>query len=284
MEKRRLGRTEHMSTVVIFGGVALASVEQSIADQTMDLVWARGVNHIDIAPSYGDAEAKLGPWFESCRDKFFLGCKTGERGRAGAWRELHESLGRLRTDKFDLYQLHAVTSMEELDKAFAPDGAIEALKQARDEGLTRYLGITGHGWEAPAIQIEALNRFDFDTVMFPINPNLFANPGYRRDTGRLLAEAEARDVGVMIIKSIAKQPWGERERFYDPWYEPHDEQDRIDEGVHFALSQPNVTGVASSGDTRLFPKILEAGESFEPMSKKVQEALIEKWGQLEAIF
>lgn len=284
MEKRRLGRTGHMSTVVIFGGVALAKVEQETANETMDFALEKGVNHIDIAPSYGDAEAKLGPWLESRRDKFFLGCKTGERSQEEAWRELHESLERLRTDKFDLYQLHAVTTMEELDKAFATDGAIETLKRARDEGLTDYLGITGHGWQVSSVFIKALDRFDFDTVMFPINPNLFANPDFKRDTLKLLELAGERDVGVMIIKSIAKQPWGERERTYHPWYEPYDEQKKIDEGVHFVLSQPNVTGIASSGDTRLFPKVLKAGETFEPMSEEEQQKLIEKWGKKEAIF
>ena len=160
MQKRRLGRTEHESTVVIFGGAALASVSQKEADQAMALALRHGVNHIDVAPSYFDAELRLGPWLEQHRDRFFLGCKTELRDREAAWEELHRSLERLRVDRFDLYQLHAVTTKEDLDRCLSPGGSLEAIVEARDQGLTRFIGITGHGLQAPALQLAALERFD----------------------------------------------------------------------------------------------------------------------------
>ena len=284
MEKRRLGRTGHMSSVVIFGTAAFWEIDQETATASLDLALAHGVNHIDVAPQYGMAEERLGKWLPPHRDSLFLGCKTLERARDAAWAELHRSLEKLHTDRLDLYQLHAITSFEELDAALSPGGAIEAFVRARDEGLTRYLGITGHGLQSPAVFASALERFDFDTIMFPINPNLYANPDFRRDAERLLDMARARDVGVMIIKSVARGLWGDREKQYQSWYEPFDVQDKINEGVHFALSQPGVTGIASAGDVRLLPMIFKAAETFRPMSADEQAAVIEEWAELESIF
>lgn len=284
MEKRQLGRTGQKSTVVIFGGAALGGVDQETANKALDLVKAQGVNHLDVAYSYGHAEERLGPWLESRRGEFFLSSKTGDRTRDGAWKELQESLERLRTDHLDLYQIHAVTTMEELDKATGPGGALETFKRARDEGLTRFLGITGHGLLVPKVHMEALSRFDFDTVLFPINPNLFANADYRRDAEQLLAMTQERNVGVIVIKSIARQPWGEREHRYATWYEPYVDEAKIAEGVRFVLSQPGVTCIASAGDVNVMPKVIEASEAFEPMDAAEQEAVIEKWASNEPIF
>jgi aryl-alcohol dehydrogenase-like predicted oxidoreductase len=287
MEKRKLGRTGHMSSVAIFGGAAFdETITQEQANAALDMAFGAGINHIDIAPTYGTgmAETRLGPWLESRRDKFFLGCKTTNRTRKGAWAELHRSLALLRTDSLDLHQLHAVTSFEELDAALGPGGAIETLMDAREKGLARFLGITGHGMQAPAVFAAALERFDFDTVMFPINPVLYAIPDYRRDTERLLEMCAEREVGVMVIKSIAKGPWGSQNRDYNTWYQPYDHQAKIDLGVRFALSLHPVTGIPTAGDVRLLPMVLDAVRRFQPMDEAEQEAAISEANALDSIF
>ncbi|MBI3941827.1 MAG: aldo/keto reductase [Chloroflexi bacterium] len=283
MEKRRFGRTGHMSSVVILGTAAFGKVTQEDADTAMELALAHGVNHIDIAPSYGDAELRVGPWMPQIRNRVFLGCKTTQRTADDSRRELEASLKRLQTDKLDLYQMHAVNDMENLDMAFAKGGAIETFLKAREEGLTRYLGITGHGWQAPVVYQEALRRFDFDSVLFPINFVLYAHQEYRAAAEKLLQMTQQRDLGVMIIKSIAQMPWGDQERTYRTWYKPFDDQPHIDAGVRFALSQP-VTGICSAGDVHLLPKVIEAGEKFVPMPAEEQEALIASGGEFAPIF
>jgi predicted aldo/keto reductase-like oxidoreductase len=272
-----------MSTVIIFGAFAVGQVGQREADATMELLMAHGVNHIDVAPSYHDAELRLGPWLERYRERFFVGCKTQLRKQGEAWDELQQSLARLRMDAFDLYQLHAVTSMEELDRCFAPRGSLQAILDARDQGLTRYVGITSHGLRAPAVQIEALRRFDFDSLLFPLNFKLWADQDYRRDLQALLEMAADRDVGTMVIKAWAKQPWGGREHEYHTWYEPFDEPDKVEQALHFALSRP-VTGAISAGDSRLLPAILAAAERFEPMDEEQQSALLAAASDYEIIF
>ncbi len=284
MEKRRLGRTNHMSTVIIFGGAAFWEINQADANAALDLALEAGINHIDVAPQYGLAEERMGPWLENHRDKFFLGCKTLERTRQESWAELHRSLEKLHTDTLDLYQLHAVGTFEELEQALAPDGAIHTLLEAREKGLTSYIGITGHGLDVPAIQAAAIERYDLDTVMFPLNPVLYANPNYRRDTENLLELCDKRDIGVMIIKSVAKGPWGDQPKTYNTWYEPYDIQQKIEQSVHFALSQHPVTAIPAAGDVRLLPMIIEAAENFQPMPKAEQNSLINQATSLEPLF
>jgi len=283
MDKRRLGRTEHLSTVVTFGAAALWQVSQAEADKAVELALAHGVNHIDVAPSYGEAELRLGPWLAKYRQNFFLGCKTMERGQEGARAELHRSLERLQVDSFDLYQLHAVGDMAELDKALAPGGAIEAIVEAKEQGLVRFIGITGHGHQAPAVHAEALRRFPFDTVLLPLNFVLWANEDYRRDFQALLKLAAEKDVGLMVIKALAKRPWGERERTYNTWYEPFDDQPSIERCVRFVLSQ-NITTLISSGDVRLIPMILQAAEHYRPLSTAEQAELVGTAGAFATIF
>jgi predicted aldo/keto reductase-like oxidoreductase len=284
MQTRRLGRTNHQSSLVIFGAAAFGNISQADAEKSLELALAAGVNHIDIAPSYGQAEIRVGPWLPAHREHFFLGCKTGERESDPAWAEANRSLEKLQTDRFELYQLHAVGTFEELEKCFAPGGAIETLVRVRDEGLTRYLGITGHGMETPAVFLEALRRFDFDTVMFPIHPRLFADDEYRRSAEELLNVCYQKDVGVQIIKSVTRGAWGDQTRRYNTWYEPYDEQARISEGVRFALSQKGVAAIPSVGDVRLLPLVLRAAQEFEPMSADEQAALIERSRDLALIF
>jgi aryl-alcohol dehydrogenase-like predicted oxidoreductase len=206
MERRRLGRTEHLSSVVIFGAAAVGMVDEATAAGALDRAFAAGVNHIDVAPSYGEAELRVGPWLAQHRNDIFLGCKTRERTKDGAAKELRRSLERLRMDHVDLYQLHAVTDMETLEETLAPGGALDAILEAKDEGLLRYIGITGHGHQAPEVFAEALRRFDFDTVMFPLNPVLYANPAYRRDAQALLSLCREKDVGVQIISRRPGNP------------------------------------------------------------------------------
>jgi aryl-alcohol dehydrogenase-like predicted oxidoreductase len=273
MQKRRLGRTGHESSVVILGTAAFWSIDQEGANHTLSVALERGINHIDVAPQYGNAQAVVGPWLQTRRDLFFLGCKTLERTRDAAWADLQNSLKLLRTDWIDLYQFHAVIRPDELDTIFGPDGAIHAFTDARDQGLVRYLGITTHGMLAPDVAREALERFDLDTIMLPINPRLYADADYRTRTERVLALCEARDVGVQVIKSIAKEPWGEREKAYNPWYEPYDTPEKIEPAVHFALSQP-VSVIASAAEVTLLPSIIDAAETFAPMSEDKQAALI----------
>ena len=283
MKTRRFGRTGHASTVAIFGGAAFWEVTQAEADAKMEQVIAAGVNHIDVAPSYGMAEERLGPWLARERDRFFLGCKTMERTKAGAADELRRSLERLRVDSFDLYQIHAITTRDELDQVTRPGGALEAILDARAEGLTRFIGITGHGLDVPAIFLEALRRFDFDSVLFPINFVLYADPAYRRDAEELLRQCRARDVGTMIIKTVARGPWGDRPKTYTTWYEPFDDADHIQQSVNFALSQ-DVTGLCTAGDVTILPLFLEACERFAPMSADEQEALIATATEYEPLF
>jgi aryl-alcohol dehydrogenase-like predicted oxidoreductase len=284
MEKRRFGCTGHASTVAIFGAAAFWQVTQAEANAALERVIAAGVNHIDVAPSYGRAEERLGPWLAKERSRFFLGCKTMERAKAGAAAELRRSLERLRVDSFDLYQIHAITNMQELDAATAPGGALEAILDARAEGLTRWIGVTGHGVDSPAVFLEALRRFDFDSVLFPLNFVQYANPIFRRDAEALLRECRARDVGVMIIKSITRGPWGAHPKRYATWYEPFEDTTRLQTAVNFALSQ-DATGLCTAGDTRLLPLMLEACERFTPMRADEQEALIASGaGEYEPLF
>lgn len=283
MQKRRFGRTGHMSSIVIFGAFAVGLVDQQQADETVELLLEHGVNHIDVAPSYADAELRLGPWLEKARDQFFLGGKTQLRGKLEARQELHRSLERLRVDHFDLFQLHAVTTMEELDQCLAPGGSLEAIVEARAEGLTHFIGITSHGLQAPAIQMTALERFDFDSLVFTLNFQLWADEAYRRDVQALLDLAKERDLGTMVIKTWARGPWGDEEPRYHTWYEPFDDARMVEQALRFNLSQP-VTGVISAGDGRLLPTILDAAERFEPMKPSEQAELVATAGEYRPLF
>lgn len=273
MQQRVFGRTGHRSTVAIFGAAAFWEISQIDADKVMEKVIESGINHIDVAPSYGQAEERVGPWLARERRRFFLGCKTMERTAAGAAVEMRRSLERLQVDSFDLYQIHAVTSQAELDAALGPGGALEAILRAREEGLTRFIGITGHGFDAPALYLQALQRFDFDSVLFPLNFIQYANPVYRRNAEALLKACAERNVGVMVIKSITKAPWGERPHTHATWYEPFADADHVQQAVNFALSQP-VTGLCTAGDVSVLPMVLAACQNFSPMTPGDQEALV----------
>ncbi len=273
MEKRRLGKTGHQSSVLIFGAVALAHVSPVEANAAIELVRAHGINHFDVAPSYGEAELRLGPWLAQHRSEIFLGCKTYERSKQAAHDELCRSLERLHVESFDLYQLHAVNEMEELDRALASNGALEAILQAREEGLLKYIGITGHGYHAPQVHAAALERFDFDTVMTPLNFVQWMDPRFRGEAQHLLELATQKDVGVMIIKTLAQGPWDDKPHNYETWYEPFDNAAAIDRGVRFVLSQ-RVTGFTNPGDMRLLPMTIAAAENFRALDSAEEQELL----------
>jgi aryl-alcohol dehydrogenase-like predicted oxidoreductase len=283
LETRRFGRTEHMSTIAIFGAAAFWEISQKAADRVMELVIASGVNHIDVAPSYGQAEERIGPWMRRERGRFFLGCKTMERTRDGAWNELKASLKLLQTESFDLYQLHAVTTFEELDAVTQPGGALEALLEARQAGLIKHIGITGHGVDAPAIYLEALRRFDFDTVTFPLNFVQAGNEKFDQQAEELIRQCNLKDVGLMVIKSIARGPWGEKEKTHTTWYEPFTEMGQIQPAVNFVLSHA-VTGICTAGDIRLLPLVLKACENYTPISPDERSKLIEFGRSFQPLF
>ena len=283
METRRFGRTGHMSTVAIFGGAAFWEISQADADKVMEQIIEAGVNHLDIAPSYGQAEERVGPWMPRERQRFFLGCKTMERTKQGAWDEMQRSLKLLQTESFDLYQCHAITTMEELDAVTMKGGALEAFAQARQRGLINFIGITGHGAQAPQIYLEALRRFDFDSVLFPLNFVQLANPEFRKYAEELIATCKAKDVGTMVIKTITKAPWGERPHTATTWYEPFDQMDEIQRAVNFALSY-EVTGLCTAGDTRVLPMLLKACENFKHLNSPEIQEMIQSARQYEPLF
>ena len=280
MESRKLGRTGHKSSVIALGGAALWDVTQEEADAAINMAIERGVNHFDVAPRYGQAEIRTGPVLEKYRKQIFLACKTTERSRIGAWETIKRSLDRLRTDYFDLYQLHMVSDAETLNVVMGPDGALEAVVEARDQGLVRYIGITGH---RPYVQIEAVNRFDFDTVLFPLNRVSAAHQNDYTEFRFLIDTAKKKDIGTITIKAIAKQPWNAGMRMYRTWYEPFTEQADIDKSIWYTLSQEISTTVLP-GDLRLWPKVLDAAERFKPMGEKEQEAVISEARVYKPIF
>jgi predicted aldo/keto reductase-like oxidoreductase len=249
----------------------------------MEQVLAHSVNHIDVAPSYGEAELRLGPWLARERDRFFVGCKTMERTREGATNEMRNSLKRLQIGHFDLYQIHAITTMEELDAVTKSGGALDAVIAAREAGLTQFIGMTAHGSCAPALLLEALKRFPFDTVLFPLNFVQFSQPTYRGTAEELLRECAAQDVGIMTIKAIAKGPWGEKQKTHATWYEPFENKDDIQVAVNFVLSQ-RVTGLCTAGDIHLLPLILQACEEYTEVTDTEQDAMVARGQEFIPLF
>jgi aryl-alcohol dehydrogenase-like predicted oxidoreductase len=262
IEEMAFGRTGHLSTRTIFGAAALGGVTQAEADRTMELLMERGVNHIDTAASYGDSELRLGPWMKRYRKQFFLATKTGERTYAKARDQFHLSLERLQTDTVDLIQLHFLVDPEEWQIAMGPGGALEALVEAREQGLVRYIGVTGHEIPVAERHMQSLERFDFDSVLLPYNYPLMQNPKYVRDFERLMAMCQVRNVAVQTIKGLARGPWGDKEHTRACWYEPFEDQADIDRAVHWVLGRPGVF-LNTTGDIYILPKILDAAERFE---------------------
>jgi aryl-alcohol dehydrogenase-like predicted oxidoreductase len=259
--RQQFGSTGHESTRTIFGAAALGRVTQEVADRTFELVLERGVNHIDTAASYGDSELRIGPWMERHRDRFFLATKTGERTYERSRDQIRHSLERLRVDSVDLLQLHNLVDQNDWETAMGPGGALEAAIEAREQGLTRFIGVTGHGVTVAAMHRRSLERFPFDSVLLPFNYTMMQNPQYAADFEALLALCGQRGVAVQTIKGITLGPWGEKERSANTWYEPLREQADIDLAVHWVLGRPGVF-LNTVGDVEILPRVFDAAERY----------------------
>ena len=279
MEERRLGKTGHMSSILTIGGAAFGGITQAEADAGMNLAMEHHINHIDVAPSYGDAELRIGPWMARHRKDFFLGCKTHLRDKTSAWESLKRSLDRLKTDHFDLFQFHGVDDLETLYAILSPGGALEAVLEARAQGLLRFIGITGH---RPFVYIEALNLFDFDTVLFPLSRVHASHMNDQNNFLPLLEYARRKDVGVIAIKAISKRPWPEGTRAYHTWYEPFDDQINIDKSLRYTLDR-GVTTCPMPGDLALWPKVIDAAERYGKLSAREEAAVLEEVKQYQPI-
>lgn len=257
--------------MAVLGAAAYAEGDPETVQRSLDAALAAGVNHLDIAPRYGRAEALVGPLLPARRPRLFVASKTTRHHPDGVRAQLETSLERLGCDHFDLYQLHAVTDLDEIDRRA---GAVQAVLEARGQGLCRFAGITGHGLGAPAAHLAALRRYDLDTVMFPLNPRLWADPSYRADAEALLEHAAAHDVGVMVIKAVAARPWGERPRSAATWYEPYADEEGVRRGVAFALSTPGVHALCTPGDVALLAATVQAVANWRPMTGAERDAAV----------
>jgi aryl-alcohol dehydrogenase-like predicted oxidoreductase len=258
IEQRPFGRTGHMSSAVIFGAAALGRVDQATADRVLDLLLEHGVNHIDTAPSYGESELRIGPWMDRHRGDFFLATKTRERDYAKARAEIQRSLERLRTDRIDLLQLHSLSHPDEWQQALSPGGALDAAREAREAGLVRFIGVTGHGWTIVAMHRRALERFDFDSVLMPWNWHCAHHETYAADFEATVALCEQRRVAVQTIKALARGPWAAgANRNHTTWYQPLEDPDDIRLAVHWVLARPGIF-LNSVGDVGLLPHVLKA--------------------------
>ena len=260
IELAPFGRTGHRSSRVIFGAAALGSMGQDRADELLTILDEFGVNHIDTAAAYGDSELRLAPWLAGRRDRVFLATKTGDRTGDAARASLERSLERLGVDHVDLIQLHNLVEDDEWEVAHGPGGAVEALARARDEGLTRFIGVTGHGTRIPGMHLRSLQEFDFDSVLLPYNFLMLANDAYRRDVGALLERCAARQVAVQTIKSVARRRWLDDREPHFAWYQPLADHDAVARAVRYVLGRSQLF-LNSSSDGRLLRPILEAAVS-----------------------
>jgi aryl-alcohol dehydrogenase-like predicted oxidoreductase len=253
------GRTGHNSTRIIFGAAALMRASQDEADRGLEVLLEHGINHIDTAASYGDAELRIGPWMARHRHDFFLATKTGQRSYAAAREEIHRSLDRLRVDRIDLIQLHNLVDPIEWDHALNPGGALEAAIEAREQGIVRFVGVTGHGTPVAAMHRRSLERFDFDSVLLPYSYVLMQEPKYAQDFEDLMTLCRERNVAVQTIKSIARRPWPTPEHSTTTWYEPLTAQEDIDRAVWWVLDRPGIF-LNTASDLGLLPKVLDTIE------------------------
>lgn len=268
------GQTGHQSSRLIFGAVALSGAPQEKIERTLDLLFEYGINHIDTAASYGDSELKLGPWMERYRDRFFLATKTGDRTYNGAKESIQRSLERLRVSAVDLIQLHYLVDPQEWDTAMGPEGALEALIEAREQGLTRFIGVTGHDIPIPEMHQKSLARFPFDSVLLPYNWIVMQNPRYAQHFEQLMGVCKARGIAVQTIKALASGAWGDASHTSPVWYRPFTEQALIDKAVHWVLGREGFF-LNTVGDLDLLPKVLDAAARFErrPTEEEMRAAM-----------
>jgi len=277
------GRTGHRSSRTIFGAASLSQVTPSAADRTLDVLLQYGVNHIDTAAGYGDSELRIAPWLKREPGSFFLATKTGERKADAAREQLHRSLERLGVDHVDLWQLHSLADPIEWDTALSPGGVIEAAVEARDQGLVKFIGVTGHGIQIAAGHRRSLARFDFDSVLLPYNVVTMREPYYAENFEALARTCAERQVALQTIKSIALRPWLGREHTRTTWYEPLEEQSDIDLAVWWVLGRPGVF-LNTVGDIELLPRVLDAASRFDKRpTEEAMSALVER-SRLEPLF
>jgi aryl-alcohol dehydrogenase-like predicted oxidoreductase len=277
IRKKPFGRTGHNSSQVIFGAAALGGVTQQEADQTLELLLQYGINHIDTAASYGDAELRIGPWMEHHRDKFFLATKTGERTYQKARDQIHQSLERLRVPQLDLIQLHCLVEQDEWDTAMGSGGALEAAIEAREAGLTRFIGVTGHGLPVAQRHLQSLERFDFDSVLLPWSYVLMQNANYAADFNALRAVCQQRQIAMQTIKAITRRPWGDITQDRSTWYQPIEEQGAMDKAAGWVLGHDDLF-LNSVGDIHVLPHLLDAANRFNgaPTEEEMQQVMNEQ--------
>jgi aryl-alcohol dehydrogenase-like predicted oxidoreductase len=285
IEQRAFGSTGHTSSRVIYGAAGLGRASPEDVDSTLEVLLEYGINHIDVAASYagGKSEICVGAWMQRHRDRFFLATKTGMRTYEEAKAEFQSSLERLQVDHVDLIQMHNLTGPGEWQTAMGPGGALEALVEAKERGQTRFIGVTGHGLTAPEMHMRSIERYPLDTVLLPYNYPLWEVPAYAQGFRALVDACTEKGIAVQAIKSVARRPWGERERTHATWYQPLEEQPAIDRAVHWVLGDPHVFLVSAS-DVRLLPRILDAASraAARPTDVEMRE-LVEAQG-IEIIF
>lgn len=280
IDKQPFGKTGHMSTRAIFGSACLRRASQSEADNALELLMEYGLNHIDTAPIYGDAELRLGPWMKHYRDRFFLATKIDRRTYSEAREQFYRSLDRLQVDRVDLLQMHNLTDIVYRETVMGPGGALEFLIEARDKGLTRFIGVTGHGVQAPKMHLQSLDRFAFDTVLLPCNYLLMRNPDYANDFNNLISYCNQHNIAVQTIKSIARGLWGNKPRSHVTWYEPLTDESAIAKTVQWVLGLAGIF-LITVGDLQELPKFLKAAASFQSsptdaeMNKVIEQMAVE---------
>ena len=262
IEKQSFGRTGHSSTRAIFGSFCLSQTGQNTADKALEILLEYGINHIDTAPAYGDAELRVGPWMKQYREQFFLATKTDKRTYQEAREQFYRSLERLQVDRVDLLQMHNLTDVVHREIVMRSGGALEFLIEARDKGLARFIGITGHGILAPKMHLQSLERFDFDSVLLPCNYPLMQLPRYRDDFNQVLSYCREHNIAVQIIKSAARGLWGDKPRNHTTWYEPLNDEEAVKKSVHWVMNQKD-TFLITTGDLQVLPKFLAAAADFQ---------------------
>jgi aryl-alcohol dehydrogenase-like predicted oxidoreductase len=281
--RRPFGRTGHLSSATLFGAAALARVGQAEADRALDLLLRHGVNHIDTASRYGDSELRIRPWMARHRKDFFLATKTGMRTADEARADIHRSLDRLGVDRVDLLQLHSLSHPDDWERAMGPGGALEAAIEAREQGLIRFIGVTGHGWTIAAMHRRSLARFDFDSVLLPFNYFMAQDERYRSAFEEVLGMCRERGVAVQVIKSIARGPWATSDRTHATWYQPLEVQADIDRAVHWILGLPDVF-INTAGDLDLLPRVLDAASRFQDRPADGEMAAMAASARMTSLF
>jgi aryl-alcohol dehydrogenase-like predicted oxidoreductase len=278
ISKQTFGRSGHISSRLLLGAAAFSEVTQDEADVAMALALSVGVNHVDVAASYGEAELRIGSWISRYGKTFFLATKTGERTLDKARAEIHRSLERLQVTQVDLLQLHNLVDPKEWEIALGSGGALEAAIEAREQGLTRFIGITGHGLTAPAMHRQALERFDFDSVLLPFSYMMAQNQQYLSDFLRLMEMCRSRNVAVQTIKSLVHTPWGNQVPNRATWYRPLEKQADIDLAVHWVLGHTGLF-LNSVGDVNILPRVLDAANRFvAPPTDNEMQAQVDELG------